>query len=100
MRSSVKIVFRASCYNCIGASCYNCNNAGTARTDGSASELCADNNCKSTIYLTTTCEHFISLEKPRVLFINSTVNASNVKQNLQISQKGGLHIDGKLLDSR
>ena len=34
----------ASCYNYVGASCYNCNNARTARTDGSASELCADND--------------------------------------------------------
>ena len=38
-----KIVFGASCYNCIGASCYSCNNIRAARTDGSASELFVDN---------------------------------------------------------
>ena len=42
------------------ASCYNCNNAREARTDGSAGELCADNDRSSTSYLTTmlyfTCE--------------------------------------------
>ena len=42
--STAQIVFGASCYNYIGASCYNCNNARAARTDGSASELCADND--------------------------------------------------------
>ena len=52
----------ASYYNCIGASCYNCNNARAARTN----ELCADND----IYLTTTCECFISLVKPSVLVYN------------------------------
>ena len=44
MRSTAKIVFWARCYNFIGANCYNCNNARAARTDGSASELCVDND--------------------------------------------------------
>ena len=35
-----------------------------ARTDGSASELCADNDWKNNIHLTTTCERFISHVKP------------------------------------
>ena len=39
-----KIVFGASWFNGIGASCYDCNTAGAAHTDGSASELCADND--------------------------------------------------------
>ena len=70
MRSTAKIVFGASCFNCIGASCYNCNNARAAHTDGSASELYADNDWKNNVYLTTTCERFISLVKPRVLVYN------------------------------
>ena len=36
VRSTAKIVF--------GASCYSCNNVLAARTEGSASELCADND--------------------------------------------------------
>ena len=61
MRSSstTKIVF--------GASCYNYDHARAARTDGSASESCADNDRKKNIYLTATCERFISLVKPSVL---------------------------------
>ena len=59
-----------NCTNCIGASCYNCNNARTAHTDGSASELCADKDLKKKMYLTTTCERFISLVKPGVLVYN------------------------------
>ena len=42
------------------ASCYNFDKARAARTDGSASELCADNNQKNYISLTTTCERFVS----------------------------------------
>ena len=34
MRSTAKIVFGASCYNCIGANCYNYNNVQAARTNG------------------------------------------------------------------
>ena len=44
MRLTAKIRFGASCYNLIGSSYYNYTNARAARTDGSASELCADNN--------------------------------------------------------
>ena len=56
-------MFGASCYDCIGASCYKCN-------DTRASELCDDNDRKNHIYLTTTCERFISLVKPGVLVYN------------------------------
>ena len=38
-----KNVLGSSCYNYIEASCYNCNNVRAARTDGSATVLCADN---------------------------------------------------------
>ena len=57
--STAKIVFVASCFNS--------NNARAARTDGSASELCADNDWKNNVYVTTTCERFISLVKPSIL---------------------------------
>ena len=47
VRSTAKIVFG---YICIGASCYNCNNIRAARTNASASELCADNDRKNTLF--------------------------------------------------
>ena len=37
-------LYWVSCYSYIGASCYDRNKARTAHTDGSASELCADND--------------------------------------------------------
>ena len=43
---------------------------GQIDTDGSASELCADNDRKNNMYITTTCERFISLVKPSVLVYN------------------------------
>ena len=44
LHSTAKTVFGASCYNCTGTSCYNCNNVRAARTNDSASEVCADND--------------------------------------------------------
>ena len=44
VRSNAKVVFGSSCYNCIGTSCYSRNIARSARTDGSASDLCAVND--------------------------------------------------------
>ena len=41
--------------------------ARAARTDGSASESCADNDWKNNVSVTTTCERFISLVKPSIL---------------------------------
>ena len=61
VRSVAKIVFGASCYNCVGACCYNYNNARTVCTYGSASELCAENYCENTVYLTTKCEGLFHL---------------------------------------
>ena len=52
------------------ASCYNCNNRKAAHTDDSANELCAENDWKNNIYLTTTSERSISLVKPGVLVYN------------------------------
>ena len=42
--STAKNVCGVSCHNCVGASCYSCDNARVARTGGSASKLCADND--------------------------------------------------------